>query len=172
MNHRLDSNEVRDSVPTQRAQSKESRIVWTSSETTLSEAGQSGLKIFFRENLLQHAIGRIDEVSRQVRDALIQIMIQQQFLPLFLCNGSGHRCDKAPWNDFWEIKLLWPKDSTWWSVTAFTLSERLTCWPISDFLHLLKNTPLTDCLENTGFWSHSQTITAAKLNEMLGLVEK
>jgi hypothetical protein len=117
---------------------------------------------------MAHGTGRVDDRVLATKDALIQVLVQNDFWPNFIATDGDngvmpfHREAFALYEDF-SIEV-----SLGEVVNHLTVNGPLTCRPISDYLHLLKNARSRIATGILSFDADSQhAITAESLNNIL-----
>jgi hypothetical protein len=119
---------------------------------------------------ISHGTGRIDDQVLQAKDILIEIVGRCGFSPNFIATDGDNGIYIFHTRAF-ESYQNFPTEVTLADVVNYLTDNRtkgLTCWPISDFLHLLKNARTRIATGNLTFDANSQhVITAKSLNEIL-----
>jgi hypothetical protein len=119
---------------------------------------------------MPHATGRIDRSVLQERDKLIAHMRQNGFIPIFIAtdgdNGVANFHEQA-YNRYADFDINMSLEDI---VASLSCNGPLECWPISDFLHLLKNARTRIATGMLAFSAESlEVIYARGLNDVLEL---
>jgi hypothetical protein len=117
---------------------------------------------------MPHGSGRIDEQVLGIKDKLVQILANCGFSPNFIASDGDNGIFFLHENAF-NLYQNFPIDADLGDlVKHLTTDGPLMCWPISDFLHLLKNARTRIATGTLAFDAQTEhVITAKSLNEIL-----
>jgi hypothetical protein len=120
---------------------------------------------------MAHGTGRIDGIVLERKDNLVEVLCNRHFLPFFVATDGDTGMSPIHTEHFKKYEKFEPITGLEPIIMHLTQdrSRNLDCWPVSDFLHLLKNARTRIVLGTLAFDANSATITASSLNSLLNI---